>query len=309
MSDALFGGSTPASMTQTLSDRDTAQPAWLQDMTRTLGSTGSAIAGGTYQPYQASTTPGSYGEATGRIAGFNPTQQQAFSGVQANQQSWKPYTDYASQTIPQATQSYMNPYTSNVMDVMAQRGQRNLTESLLPQVNSTFTGAGQFGSTRNADFTNRALRDTNETIMNQQAQLAQQGYTGAQNMALADLQRQANLGQQVSNLGYTDTGMLGTVGQQQQGQQQANMDLNFQDWTKQNQWQQDQLGWLSNIVRGLPVDQSAFKSQTSAPTAGGASQISPLAAAFQGFAGARTLANPIYATPTQQAAGTQQRTG
>jgi hypothetical protein len=296
-------------MTQTLSDTDTSLPAWLQEMTRALGSQASSVAGGAYTPYQASTAPGTYGESTGRIAGFNPLQQQAFQGVQANQGSWKPYTDYASQTIPQATQSYMNPYISNVMDTMATRGQRNLTENLLPQINSTFAGQGQFGSTRNADFTNRAVRDTNQTIMDQQAQLAQQGFTGAQNMALADLQRQANLGQQVSNLGYTDTGMLGTVGQQQQGQTQANMDLNFQDWTKQHDWQKDNLGWLSNIIRGLPVDQSAFQTQTTAPTAGSANQISPLASAFQGFAGARTLANPIYATPTQQAAGAQQRTG
>jgi hypothetical protein len=56
---------------------------------------------------------------------------------------------------------------------------QNFNEQVVPGLNSTFAGAGQFGSTRNADFMNRAIRD-------QQTQLAgQQGQTlfNAQNQA------------------------------------------------------------------------------------------------------------------------------
>lgn len=292
MANALWSGAQPESMSSTLSDTSSTLPAWLQEMTRALGSQASTVAGGGYTPYTQPTGAPTYGEQSGQIAGFNPMQQQAFQATQANQGIWQPQMNQASQTVPQAVGSYMNPYQQNVMDVMAKQGQRNLTENLLPGVNSTFTGAGQFGSTRNADFTNRALRDTNESIMNQQAQLAQQGFTQAQNTAMSDMQRLANLGLQKQNAAAIDVGLLSTAGQQQQTQTQANLDAARKDWQTQADWQKNNLGWLSDIIRGLP-SQSAQTYQSSAPTM---NTISPLMAAAQGFAGTRSLTSPTTTT-------------
>ena len=158
-------------------DTFASQPAWLQEATRGVGSQAVAVAGQPYQPYSAPNNADTYGVDTGRIAGFNPTQQYAQQTVLANQGSYQPYTDYASQTLPQAQGAYMNPYTQSVVDRIAQLGQRNLTESILPQINSTFVGAGQFGSDRNASFMNRAMRDANESILGQQADALNKGYT------------------------------------------------------------------------------------------------------------------------------------
>lgn len=298
MASALPGIAGAASLTSTLSDTDTTLPAWLQEYTRGLAGQATEVAGGEFQPYQAPTGAATYGQDTGQIAGFSPLQQQSFNQVQANQGNYKPFTDYASQTVPQAVGSYMSPYTDSVVNRIAQLGQRNLSENLLPQVNSTFTGAGQFGSTRNADFTNRALRDANESILGEQSKALQSGFQSAQNMALQDLTRQAGLGGQVQQFGAQDIGLLSTAGQQQQGLEQQNLSLANQDWQSQNNFQKDQLGWLSNIIRGLPAGQQSSVTQTSVPTA--ANQISPLAAAAQGFLGARTLASP-----TQQVAQTR----
>jgi len=66
-------------------------------------------------------------------------------------------------------QQFMNPYTSGVIDANNQQSNQNLTENILPGVNSTFTGNGQFGSTRNADFENRAIRDNQQTLNNTNA--------------------------------------------------------------------------------------------------------------------------------------------
>jgi hypothetical protein len=232
------------------------------------------------------------------VAGFSPLQQQAFTQTQAQQGAYKPYTDYASQTLPQAASAYMNPYTDQVVNRIAQLGQRNLSENLLPQVNSTFAGAGQFGSSRNADFTNRALRDTNESVLGQQANALQSGYQNAQSNALADLQRQANLGGQVQQYGAQDTGLLSTAGQQQQALTQQNLGVAKQDWQQQNEFQKQNLDWLSQIIRGLPAQSSTYASNTSIPTA--ASSISPLAAAAQGFLGARTAVAPAATTAQVQ---------
>ena len=66
---------------------------------------------------------------------------------------------------PSRTQGFLNEYASSVNDELARISNQNLTEKIMPEVNSTFTGAGQFGSTRNGDFLNRAIRDQNYSLM------------------------------------------------------------------------------------------------------------------------------------------------
>ena len=285
----LFGGSTPSTLTSSLSDTSSTLPAWLQEYTRGLAGQATAVGGTTYAPYTAPTGVQNYGAGT-RIAGFDPAQTQAYDHVTGSVGNWKPQMDIAKQTLPQAMPDYMNPYTNQVVDRIGQLGQRNLTENLLPQVNSTFTGAGQFGSTRNADFTNRALRDANESILGQQGQALQQGFAQQQQAANADLARQAQLAQQQQQLGFQDASMLDVVGGQRQQQQQKGMDLAYQDFLQQRDYQKNQLSFLSSIIRGLQIPQGSFTTSATVPQT--SSQLSPLAAAAQGFIGARALASP-----------------
>lgn len=282
----LFGGSSPASLTNTLSETSSSLPAWLQEYTRGLAGQATAVAGSEYQPYAAPTGVANYGHDT-RIAGFDPAQMTAYGQVTQNVGNYKPYLDIASQTVPQAVGSYMNPYTDSVVDRIATLGQRNLTENLLPQVNSTFTGQGQFGSTRNADFTSRALRDANESILGQQSQALQSGFQNAQQMTLSDLTRQGALGQLTQQLGFQDASMLDTVGAQQQGMQQKAMDLAYNDFLQQRDYQKNQLSFLSDIIRGQQVPTSQYSTTSAVPSS--VNQLSPLAAAAQGFLGAKTL--------------------
>ena len=104
-----------------------------------------------------------------------------------------PYLQAASRSSAENVGQYMSPYQQNAMDVIAQQGARNLSENLLPQVSDAFIKAGQFGGTRMGEFGSRALRDTQEAILNQQATMANQGYGQALAASSADLSRQANL--------------------------------------------------------------------------------------------------------------------
>lgn len=294
----LFGGTAPASTTGTVADMGTTLPAWLQEYTRGLAGQAAAVAGQAYTPYTAPTNATTYGTDAGRIAGFSDMQKQAQTGVIANQGNYQPALDIASQTVPQAIGTYMSPYTDSVVNRIAQLGQRNLSENLLPQVNSTFTGAGQFGSTRSADFTNRALRDTNESILGQQANALQTGYQQAGSLALQDLTRQAQLGQMTQQLGYQDVSMLDTIGQQQQQLAQQNMNLANTDFTNQVNYPKTQLSFASDIIRGQPTSQTSYMSNTN-PVAQ-SQQLSPLAAAAQGFLGARSLVSSPTTTSVQK---------
>ena len=144
-----------------------------------------------------------------------------------------PYLQAASQTSAQNINQYMNPYQQNVMDVLAKQGGRNLSENLLPQVSDAFIKAGQFGSNRMGEFGSRALRDTQEKVLDQQATLASQGYGQSLAASQADLARQAQLAGTVGSISGADLsrvlqggaqyGNLGQTAGQLTGQQQQNL--------------------------------------------------------------------------------------
>lgn len=70
------------------------------------------------------------------------------------------------------------------------------------------------------------------------------------------------LGAQEQQAGLTGASALEAIGQQQQRLDQANLDLAYQDFQQQRDFPQQQLGFMSNIVRGVPHTTS----QTSAHT-------------------------------------------
>jgi hypothetical protein len=115
-----------------------------------------------------------------------------------------PYLTAAAGTASAGIKDYMSPYQTGVMDAIAKQGARNLSENLLPGVSDAFIKAGQFGGTRMGEFGSRALRDTQEAILNQQAQLANQGYGQALSASQADLARQAQLAGTVGSISGAD---------------------------------------------------------------------------------------------------------
>ena len=115
-----------------------------------------------------------------------------------------PYLKAAAGTASAGIKDYMSPYQTGVMDAIAKQGARNLSENLLPGVSDAFIKAGQFGSSRMGEFGSRALRDTQEAILNQQSQLANQGYGQALSASQADLARQAQLAGTVGSISGAD---------------------------------------------------------------------------------------------------------
>lgn len=160
---------------------------------------------GAAQPYLSQA-----GQAAGNIvnsaqpymAQAGSTTAQALSDRALN--AANPYLTAAAQSSAQGINQYMSPYQSGVMDVIAKQAGRNLSENLLPNVSDQFIKAGQFGGTRMGEFGSRALRDTQEAVLNQQAQLANQGYGQALGASQADLARQAQLAGTVGSISGAD---------------------------------------------------------------------------------------------------------
>lgn len=105
-------------------------------------------------------------------------------------------------------QQYMSPYTDSVVNEIGRLGNQNLQENILPSVQNSFLGAGQFGSTRNADILGRAVRDAQTNITGQQSQALQSGYGTAANIFGTDANR-AQQQQQLQSTTALNAGQLG----------------------------------------------------------------------------------------------------
>jgi hypothetical protein len=123
-----------------------------------------------------------------------------------------------------------------------------LQENILPGVSDAFIKAGQFGSSRMGELGARAMRDTQEAILAQQAQSAERGYGQALAAAQADLARQAQLAGTVGSISGADLsrilqggaqyGQLGQTAGQLTSQQAQNIAALAQARTQAGQAQQ-----------------------------------------------------------------------
>jgi hypothetical protein len=219
---SLFAGTPQQAPSYAATTSDV--PKWLQDYTVDLFSQQRAVSGTPYQPYElpriaqtTAPTTAAYDLIQKNIGAYQPAVQNAITGTQG----------LAGQTAVSNIGTYMNPYTQNVTDQIAKLGARNLSENLLPAVSDQFIKAGQFGSSGMGTFGNRALRDTQESILANQASALQSGYTQALGASAADLTRQqgalaqtADLAKAQQGLSTADAAALQSIGAEQQAQQQ-----------------------------------------------------------------------------------------
>ncbi len=284
-----------------------------------------------------------------RLAGFTGAQQQGFGMTQDAASAFQPGLAQAQQTtnsamqqpgglaaampwLQQAGQSgaggiptYMNPYTEQVVDRIAQLGQRNLSENIMPAIESKFIQAGQLGlgGQRGANAapsgmmtdTARAVRDVSNDILGQQSAALQGGWNTAAGLSQADLGRQLNVGQTVGSLagqqigqqlaggaqqatlaglaqqyGLTGAQAMGGIGQQQQQLNQQNLDIAYGDFLRQQGWDQQQIDAMMNTMKGMSsmvptATRQSGISPSGAPNTYAPSTASTIGGALLGLAG------------------------
>lgn len=210
---------------------------------------------------------------------FSPQEQQAFNQISQMQGAWQPglgqagaLTQAAAQGVPGMVGDYMSPYIQNVSDRLGALAARNLSENLLPAISDTFVGAGQMQGTRQGEFTSRALRDTQESLLGQQAQLLNTGYSGALSAAQADQARRLQAGAQMSDLAgagqqyaLTDAAALQGVGAGISNKAQQGADISYQNFVEQRDWPLRNIGALSAVLQGqqVPYATSAYETAPS----------------------------------------------
>ena len=195
-----------------------------------------------------------YGQQFVAAPGALQTQAEQLAGGLG---TYQPYLQTAASLAgPTAYQQFMSPYQQDVIattlaeyDVQAQRG--------LPALAAQAIGAGAFGGGREGvqRAVYQAESDRNRAAL--QAQLLQQGFGQAQQLAAQQYGQQMGLAQAAPSLLGQQIGALSTLGAQQQAQQQAQLQaqqqLAYQQAYQPLQAAQQYGAGVMGLISGYPA--------------------------------------------------------
>ena len=305
LSDFLSNGQIPEGSAATSTTSQTVLPDWYTNYAMQLLANQQAVSATPYTTYQGPRVADftaqqqqGFGMTTDAASAYQPaltaatgTTQQALAAPGALTTA-QPYLTQAGQSTVSNIGQYMNPYNEQVVNRIGELAGRNLSENIMPQIEGRYIAAGQLGyggrggaaGTPSGMLTDtaRAIRDTQEAALAEQAKALQSGYSEAAGLSATDLARQATLAglsgnlagaqntqqlagaQQLANLGglaqqYGLTGAEAVtgVGAQQQALNQQNLDVAYQDFLRQQGYPQTQinagLGTLGGIASAVPT--------------------------------------------------------
>jgi hypothetical protein len=177
------------------------------------------------------------------------------------------------------TQSFMSPYQQNVTDFAKQSAVREAqmaqnAQNLMSPRQGTYAGARQTLSQMERE------RNLLSNLSNIQTQGSQSAYDKAMqtqqfgaNLGMQGYGQAMGAGAQLGQLGGAEQAaniarqnQMATMGQQQQGLEQSKINQSIQDYATQQQYPLMQLGFMSNMLRGLPMQAATTQSYQAAPS-------------------------------------------
>ena len=192
------------------------------------------------QPYQA------YGGQ--RLAGFNPAEQQAFTGITNRATAGDPGIQAGSNMLAQTLSGAFlnnNPYINQMVntaqgDIADQyryaTGPMNAAHA---SASGSFDNTGRAGKDMMDRFgMTRAMGDVENQIRGGAYQFERGNQMAALDPALA-----------YGNQGYSDMAQLAGVGQQQRALEQQGLDVGYQQFQEQREDPQQKLDFLRNMVQ------------------------------------------------------------
>ena len=252
-----------------------------------------------YTPYQgqriAGFTPGQQQvqsevagmQTPGQFQGANQmTTAAGLGSLGAGAQAMGAGQQYAQMaTDPSQIQSYMSPYMQNVVDVQKQSAIRDAQKQ---QLGASLGAArqGTYGGARQLLAQTERERNLGSQLAQIQAAGSRKGFEAAQQAQ----QFGANLGLQGIQTGLQGLGQVGQMGAQlgqlgtqeqaanlqrlqaqaasageQRALDQQRMDMSYSDFLRQRDYPQEQLGFYSSILRGLPVQMGSTQTAYAQP--------------------------------------------
>lgn len=172
-----------------------------------------------------------------RIAGFSPMQEQAQSNA-ANLSA-------GPQAFAQNVGSYMSPFMQNVVDVNKREATRQ-SGIMGQQQQAQAAQAGAFGGGRDAIMRAERERNLGQQLNDIQDKGMQSAFDSASNQFRQGLTQDVAINQ-----------LQNQYGGQQQQQAQKGLDIGYQDFLNQQNYPYKQIGFMADLMRGLPLGQQS----------------------------------------------------
>ena len=170
--------------------------------------------------------------------------------------------------------AYMTDYQKKVADIAANQ-MRDQSAREQQNIAAQAVGAGGLDSTRFAVLEAERQKNLGTGIGDLYTKAQANAYTTALNAAQKDrgqqLESAVGMGTtalQAQNLGMSDVQQQLGIGALQRGQEQSALDVGYTDFLEERDYPKDQLGFVSNIIRGAPMPTSSTRTtpgQTPAP--------------------------------------------
>jgi len=192
----------------------------------------------------------------------------------------------AATTGPQAYQQFLSPFQKDVIDTTLKEFDVQAAKGI-PAIAAQAIGAGAFGGGREgvarAEF--QSASDRNRAAL--QAQLQQQGFTQAQQLAQNQFANQMSLAQAAPQLFGQQISALGALGTQQQAQEQAirsaNQQLAFAQQQQPLQLAQQLGQGVMGLISGYPAQFATQQTPTPSPLQTALGAGATLAGVYRAF--------------------------
>ena len=189
------------------------------------------------------------------VEGLSKLEQDARTRAQAGIGSFQPFVQQAqiasaAGISPQIAQQFMSPYQQQVIDTTLNEFDRQ-AQAQEQRIRDSAVSSGAFGGGREGVLQSefRTGSDRNRALL--QAQLLQQGFGQAQQLAAQRFNQQQGLAQLVPGLQRADVGTLGQLGALDRGLAQGRLDAQ-REAVRQAAFQpQEQVDRFANIVTGI----------------------------------------------------------
>ena len=223
-----------------------------------------------------------------QLADLSEGQQRAIANALSGVGAFQPFLQQGSAAVgqgimgaqgagftPTSYQQFMNPFTEEVIartqqDIAEKGAQQQL------QAQASAAGQGAFGGSRQAILQGQIAADTMDQQARTGAQLRSAGFQQAQNLAQQQANQalrqaqltgqlgvsQAGLGQLGQQLGVQDINTLLGIGGLQQQQGQRGLDIARANELARQALPFQQVGFMSDIFRGVPALQQTTATTT-----------------------------------------------
>ena len=262
MLDFLFGSNQAKQTTSEIK-----LPEYLEKATESLVGSAGDVAKEGYIPY---TGP--------RLAQLTDAEKQTMADAQARSgiggiRAGEAYTAATASGAPALSSvgDYMTDYNRNVADIAA-REMRNQSAIEQQGIGAQAASVGAFGGSRQAILEAERQKNLQQGLGDLYTKAQADAYQTALSASQADRQQQlqsalgmgstATTGQQLEQSDFQQ--QMGIGGLSRQMEQQA-LDLGYGDFVQERDYPKTQLGFYSNILRGVPYSQQTVSS-TPAPS-------------------------------------------